>query len=85
MTTPRCVRNFWIELEVDGKKERIATGPRSSGGGFRLTIKMRVGGEIEEVATLTGQKSVGKLALLFQGAGRGLAEEEQEALIVRTP
>jgi len=43
---PRNVRNFWIELEVDGRKQRIATGPRSKDGGFSLTVKMRDQGEI---------------------------------------
>jgi len=43
---PRNVRNFWIELEVDGKKTKIATGPVSKGGGFSLTVKMRDRGEI---------------------------------------
>lgn len=48
MTKPRIVRNFWLELEVDGKKEKIATGPKSSGGGFTLKILMRENGKISE-------------------------------------
>jgi hypothetical protein len=43
---PRNVRNFWIELEVDGKKQKIATGPRSAGGGFDMSIKVRSEGQI---------------------------------------
>lgn len=43
---PRNVRNFWIELVVDGKKTKIATGPVSKTGGFELTIKARNEGEI---------------------------------------
>jgi len=43
---PRCVRNFWIELDVDGRKHRIATGPKGSGGGFRLVIRHRANGRI---------------------------------------
>jgi len=62
--SPRCVRNFWIELEVDGKKERIATGPRNSGGGFELVIKMRDRGGIATPARITGYATTsGKLIL----------------------
>lgn len=48
---PRNVRNFWLELEVDGRKAKVATGPRRSDGGFRLTILIRKDGNIcqEEV------------------------------------
>ncbi len=45
---PRCVRNFWVELEVDGRAEKIATGPRNGGGGFSLTVMMRENGSISE-------------------------------------
>ena len=43
---PRNVRNFWLTLDVDGKKQRIATGPQRADGGFNLNIKMRAEGEI---------------------------------------
>lgn len=45
---PRNVRNFWIELDVDGRKHRIATGPRSRAGGFTMRVLMRENGEISE-------------------------------------
>jgi len=51
---PRNVRNFWIELEVDGRKQRIATGPVSKGGGFSLTVKMRDQGEIITALSVEG-------------------------------
>lgn len=38
---PRNVRNFWIELDVDGKKTPIATGPVKKDGVFYLTVSMR--------------------------------------------
>jgi hypothetical protein len=43
---PRNVRNFWIELDVDGRKERVETGPVKADGGFSLTIRMRDKGSI---------------------------------------
>ncbi len=45
---PRCVRNFWLELDVDGSRTKIATGPKSSEGGFNLVIRLREKGEISE-------------------------------------
>jgi hypothetical protein len=60
---PRCVRNFWIELDVDGKKERIATGPRARSGGFIMYIKMRNRGDVEKVLTLYGREVNGQLRL----------------------
>ena len=43
---PRNVRNFWIELSVDGKKTAVATGPRSRSGGFRCKVLQRADGAI---------------------------------------
>ena len=43
---PRNVRNFWIELDVDGRKSRIETGPVRKDGGFSLTIRNREQGRI---------------------------------------
>ncbi len=43
---PRNVRNFWVELEVDGKKTKIATGPVAKDGGFHLRVLIREGGSI---------------------------------------
>ena len=51
---PRNVRNFWIELDVDGKKTRIATGPASKDGGFDLTVKMRNEGGIVKALQVNG-------------------------------
>lgn len=47
---PRVVRNFWIELEVDGRKEKVATGPRSASGGFQMRVFMREKGSIRDGA-----------------------------------
>lgn len=43
---PANVRNFWIELYVDGSKTQVATGPRAKNGGFSLTIRQRDKGGI---------------------------------------
>ena len=52
---PRNVRNFWIELQVDGKKVPIATGPRGKDGGFVCTIRMRDNGQVTKPLTVVGR------------------------------
>ena len=41
------VRNFWVDLLVDGRC-KVATGPRSADGGFSLVVLMREEGSISE-------------------------------------
>lgn len=60
---PRNVRNFWIELDVDGRKARIATGPRRRDGGFECVIRMREAGYVTRVLQLRGSESDGLLTL----------------------
>lgn len=58
---PRNVRNFWIELEIDGRKTKVATGPRSRDGGFNLKVLMREKGQISEKEfRLTGYPTMDK-------------------------
>jgi hypothetical protein len=47
---PRNVRNFWLELEVDGKKSRVATGPRRSDGTFSCRVLIRENGRVSDRA-----------------------------------
>ena len=61
---PRCVRNFWVECEVDGKETRFASGPRSKDGGFLLRVKVRDNGSVTHALSVTGYvDSQGKLIL----------------------
>ena len=54
---PRIVRNFWLTLDVDGKKTKVAAGPRSAGGGFSCTIQMRSDGDIcDDVLIIRGSR-----------------------------
>ena len=50
---PRKVRNFWLELDVDGRSP-IATGPVSRDGGFELNVLMRDSGDIKKAVRLVG-------------------------------
>lgn len=51
---PRNVRNFWLELRVDGRATVIQAGPRAKNGGFHLTIKQRDEGNIVTSMIVTG-------------------------------
>jgi hypothetical protein len=51
-TVPDDMLNFWIEAEIDGRSP-ISTGPRSSGGGFSLLVKMRDRG-VKDVLRVEG-------------------------------
>ena len=52
---PRNVRNFWIEVEVDGRASRIETGPVSSEGGFRVIVRQRdAGGVGDKTVVIVG-------------------------------
>lgn len=54
---PRNVRNFWIELDVDGRKSRIAAGPRQKNGGFFCVVYMREDGAVKNAVSLEGRVS----------------------------
>ena len=43
---PRVTRNFWIDLQVDGRSSYIGTGPRNKDGGFKMMISVREEGDI---------------------------------------
>jgi len=50
---PQNVRNFWLECEVDGRRETVACGPKAKDGGLRLKLKVRHKGEVHEALYLT--------------------------------
>lgn len=70
---PQNVRNFWLELDVDGSTTRIATGPRGKEGGFRLRIFQRDKDEVTKAAYIDGVVVDGKIRLRYElGKGEGL-------------
>ena len=65
---PRNVRNFWLTLDVDGRKTPIATGPVAKDGGFTLRIQIRRNGEVCEAGYVRGiAKPDGTLTVLWDG------------------
>jgi hypothetical protein len=45
---PKRVRNFWIELEIDGRKNKVCVGPIGKDGGFTAKIYVREMGKISK-------------------------------------
>jgi len=51
---PRNVRNFWIEIDVDGRKTRVALGPQGIKGGFKARVFVRDQGIVSKAGTMVG-------------------------------
>ncbi len=61
---PRNIRNFWIELEVDGRSKRIETGPKTGTGGFDMVIRLRENGTTsDKYMHIRGNSYNGKLEI----------------------
>lgn len=61
---PRNVRNFWVEVNVDGAKSKTALGPKAKEGGFDLTVKIRENGVISDrELVVRGYEHGGELVL----------------------
>ena len=48
------MRNFWLELNIDGKKTPFEGGPKAKDGGFSLRILVRNKGVTDTGAFITG-------------------------------
>lgn len=62
---PRSVRNFWVDLTVDGRESSIGTGPRSKDGGFYMNIYIREDGDISSNALSIVGTCIGDKLRLF--------------------
>ena len=40
------VRNFWVEVEIDGRKTKLCGGPRAKDGGMTIRLYQRDAGQI---------------------------------------
>jgi len=63
---PRCVRNFWIETKVDGRKTQSSgQGPRGAGDGFTTTIYQRDQGDVCHVVEIVGNVTTDGRLILY--------------------
>ena len=59
-----AVRNFWVDINVDGRATRVGTGPRRKDGGMSARFRIREDGGISEKSiTVEGREINGKLML----------------------
>lgn len=49
---PRCVRNFWIDVEADGYKKSVGLGPRRKDGGMDVLLYVRDGGQVKSAVSI---------------------------------
>jgi hypothetical protein len=49
------LRDFWIEIEVDGRKTKVACGPKGKHGGFSMKIYQRNNGVVGEPTEIKGR------------------------------
>jgi len=54
---PRNVRNFWIDANIDGRKERLTGGPRRKDGGFALEVSVRSEGDSQRALCIVGRQT----------------------------
>lgn len=51
---PRNLRDFWVDLDVDGYAQTVARGPKQRGGGFSLDIRVASHGMSKRLLHITG-------------------------------
>lgn len=74
---PRCVRNFWLDARIDGRRSRFASGPRSKDGGFTLDIYLRERGDIAGAPLrVQGACRDGRLYLMVQDGNAEVFSKE---------
>lgn len=64
---PRNVRNFWIDADIDGRKETLSGGPNNKTGGMRAKIYMRDKGKVSHALTINASEIGGHLTLEVWG------------------
>ena len=50
-----AVRNFWIEVEVDGRRTKLCGGPANKQGGMTIRLYQRDNGAITQPVTINCQ------------------------------
>lgn len=51
----RNVRNFWVGATIDGRQNRLESGPAGKYGGFRESIYIRDNGSISTAFSIEGR------------------------------
>lgn len=73
---PRCVRNFWVDAEIDGRSTTLSGGPTGKAGGLDATFFIRDDGAVAEALTVSGfAHSDGSLVLRVKDADGKVVHE----------
>ncbi len=76
---PRCVRNFWLKADIDGRRSQFASGPRGRDGGFCLDILIRDRGDISpHPLRVWGRCIRGKLKVTVEDGNQTVFIKETE-------
>ena len=67
---PRNVRNFWVDLSVDGRKDSVGTGPREKTGGMDATFYIRKDGDVHFAFDVVAREHNGVLSYRIVIPGR---------------
>jgi hypothetical protein len=63
----RAVRNWFIDVDVDGRESGVQTGPKAKDGGFSMRLLQRKEGGAVEVLSLRGVARGDALVLTLDG------------------
>lgn len=73
----KVTRNFWTDIDIDGRRTSLSGGPASADGGFQQVVYMRAAGSTAEIAlTVQGQATDGELRLTVTADPAGNAWPE---------
>ena len=65
-----ALRNFWLEAKIDGRKNKLAGGPKSRNGELSTVLYVRNNGESEVAFKACCKEDSGVLILrIFDKAG----------------
>lgn len=80
---PRNVRNFWLEIGVQGRATNIETGPKSKDGGFAQVIRIRENGSVSdsyiEINGISRYDGINKIIIKKHVSG-----QEDEIMVLET-
>lgn len=65
------VRNFWVEVVIDGRKTVLSGGPRSKTGGMNIRIYQRDKGTITQPIYIDCRESHGQLSTYIRTLQNG--------------
>lgn len=55
--------NFWVDINIDGRKTRLSGGPKNKDGGFSMAIYQRDKGQSVKALEIEGVVEDNKLAI----------------------